>query len=237
LLSLVLVGSAVAGLKVGVAEDTTSYPDGGAAIYSRMQANGMTALRATVLWDETQPTEIRGQDGLLRQVAAAAANGLEVSMAISPIKANGVTGTPNGTELFAQYCLRVAKTFPQVKKLIIGNEPNQPRFWQPQFDAQGDFASGAAYERLLARTYDVLKGYDASIRVIGLAISPRGGDDPKKPDHIDTSPVHFIHDVGLAYRASARKAPLMDEVGFHPYPNPNNTMTRRRRATSGRMPA
>jgi hypothetical protein len=35
--------------------------------------------------------------------------------------------------------------------------------------------------------------------------------------------VHFIHDVGVAYRASARKAPLMDEVGFHPYPNPNKT--------------
>jgi hypothetical protein len=188
-----------------------------------MQATGMTALRATVLWDATRPNEIRGQDGLTRQVAAASAHGLEVSMAISPILATGVTGTPNGTELFAQYCLLVAKAFPQVKNLIIGNEPNQPRFWRPQFDAQGNFASGAAYEKLLARTYDVLKGYDASIRVIGIGLSPHGGDDPNKKDHIDTSPVHFIHDMGAAYRASARSAPLMDEVGFHPYPNPNQT--------------
>ncbi len=223
LLSLVLAGSAGAGLRVGVAEDTTSYADGGALIYSRMHATGMTALRATVLWDASNPTVIRGEDGLHRQVSAALANGLELSMAISPQFAKDVTGTPNGTELFAQYCLRVAKAFPQVKNLIIGNEPNQPRFWQPQFDAQGNFASGAAYEQLLARTYDLLKGYDSSIRVIGLALSPRGGDDPNKPNHIDTSPVHFIHDVGIAYRASARKAPLMDEVGFHPYPNPNKT--------------
>jgi len=151
-LSLALAGSAGAGLRVGVAEDTTAYADGGAGIYARMQTTGMTAVRATVLWDATRPTEIRGKDGLTRSVAAAVANGLEVSMAISPVLATGVTGTPNGTELFAQYCLLVAQAFPQVKSLIVGNEPNQPRFWQPQFDSQGNFASGAAYERLLART-------------------------------------------------------------------------------------
>jgi hypothetical protein len=223
LVALFTVGTAGASLRVGVAEDTTAYSDGGAAIYSAMRGAGMTAVRTTVLYDETRPTEIVGQSALARSVDAAVAKGLEVSMAISAIKATGITGTPNGTELFAQYCLRVAKAFPKVKTLIIGNEPNQPRFWQPQFDSQGHFASGAAYEQLLARTYDVLKGYDSSIRVVGIPLSPRGGDDPKKPDHIDTSPVHFIHDVGAAYRASARKAPLMDEVGFHPYPNPNKT--------------
>ena len=137
LFALVTAGTAGAGLRVGVAEDTTGYSDGGAAIYSAMRGAGMSAVRATVLWDETRPTEIRGEGALVRSVDAAVANGLEVSMAISPIKAAGVTGTPNGTELFAQYCLLVAKTFPQVKNLIIGNEPNQPRFWQPQFDAQG----------------------------------------------------------------------------------------------------
>jgi hypothetical protein len=188
-----------------------------------MHTTGMTALRATVTWEESTPTTIPRQDGLARSVNAAVANGLAVSMAIAPVRANAITGTPNGTELFAQYCLLVAKAFPQVKTIIVGNEPNQPRFWQPQFDTHGHFASGAAYEKLLARTYDLLKGYDSSIRVVGIPVSPRGGDDPNKPNHIDTSPVHFIHDVGIAYRASARKAPLLDELGFHPYPNPNQT--------------
>jgi hypothetical protein len=223
LFALVIAGSAGASLKVGVAEDTTAYTDGGAAIYGSMRSSGMTAVRATVLWDETRPTEIVGQSELARSVDAAVGKGLEVSMAISSIKATGITGTPNGNELFAQYCLRVAKAFPQVKNLIIGNEPNQPRFWRPQFDSQGHFAAGAAYEKLLARTYDVLKGYDSSIHVIGIGLSPHGSDNPNKPDHIDTSPVHFIHDMGAAYRASARKAPIMDEVGFHPYPNPQRT--------------
>jgi hypothetical protein len=223
LFALVTVGTAGAGLRVGVAEDTTGYLDGGAAIYTSMRGAGMTAVRATVMWDETKPTEIIGQSALTRSVDAAVAKGLEVSLAIAPLKANGVTGTPNGNELFAQFCLRVAKAFPKVKNLIVGNEPNQPRFWQPQFDSQKHFVSGAAYERLLARTYDVLKGYDSSIRVIGIGLSPHGGDDPNKSEHVDTSPVHFIHDMGAAYRSSARKAPLMDEVGFHPYPNPNQT--------------
>ena len=31
----------------------------------------------------------------------------------------------------------------------------------------------------------------------------------------------FIHDLGVAYRAAARKAPFLDAVNFHPYPNPN----------------
>jgi hypothetical protein len=223
LFALVTVGTAGASLRVGVAEDTTGYSDGGAAIYGSMRGAGMTAVRTTVLWDVTKPTEIRGLDVLTRSVDAASAKGLQVSMAISAIHATDITGTPNGSELFAQYCLRIAKAFPKVKTIIVGNEPNQPRFWQPQFDSQGHFVSGAAYEKLLARTYDLLKGYNSSINVVGLALSPHGGDDPNKKDHIDTSPVHFIHDVGAAYRGSARKAPIMDEVGFHPYPNPNQT--------------
>ena len=47
-------------------------------------------------------------------------------------------------------------------KVIIGNEPNQPRFWQPQFNLDGSPASPAAYESLLARSYDALKGVDPS---------------------------------------------------------------------------
>jgi hypothetical protein len=223
LLALVTAGSAGAGLKVGVAEDTTGYSDGGAAVFTSMRGAGMSVVRMTVMWDEAQPTTIQGQSSLALAVNAAVAKGLEVAISVAPLHAKGITGTPNGVNLFANYCLQVAKAFPTVRSLIIGNEPNQPRFWQPQFDAQGHFASGAGYEQLLAKTYDVLKGYDRSLTVVGIGLSPRGGDDPNKPDHIDTSPVHFIHDLGAAYRASARSAPLMDDVAFHPYPNPNRT--------------
>ena len=61
-----------------------------------------------------------------------------------------------------------------------------------------------------------------SINVIGVGLSPRGNDNPFAKDNVLTSPVRFLHDVGLAYRASKRTKPLMDELGFHPYPNQNN---------------
>jgi hypothetical protein len=188
-----------------------------------MHGTGMRVVRMTVMWDEKQPTTIQGQGALNIAINAAVAKGLDVAVSVAPLHATGVTGTPNGTALFANYCLLVAKAFPKSRSIIVGNEPNQPRFWQPQFDAKGNFASGAAYETLLAKTYDLLKSYDKSLSVVGIGLSPRGGDDPNKPNHIDTSPVHFIHDLGAAYRASARSAPLMDDVAFHPYPNPNST--------------
>jgi hypothetical protein len=104
---------------------------------------------------------------------------------------------------------------------VIGNEPNQPRFWLPQFEAAKPVAA-AAYEPLLAQSYDALKAVDPTINVIGIGLSPRGNDNPSARSNISRSPVRFLHDLGVAYRASRRTKPLMDELAFHPYP-PVNT--------------
>ena len=64
LFALVTAGSAGAALKVGVAEDTTGYLDGGAAIFNQMHGTGMSVVRMTVIWDENQPTTIQGQGAL-----------------------------------------------------------------------------------------------------------------------------------------------------------------------------
>ena len=58
-----------------------------------------------------------------------------------------------------------------------------------------------------------------NIDVIGLGLSPRGNDNPTAASNVSTSPVRFIRDLGQAYRTSARNAPIMDELAFHPYPN------------------
>ncbi len=119
---------------------------------------------------------------------------------------------------FVAFLEHVARTFPTVKNVIVGNEPNQSRFWQPQFDARGNGASGAAFEALLARSYDALKSVDPTINVIGVGLSPRGGDNPRASSNISTSPVKFIQGMGAAYRASGRTKPLMDQFAYHPYP-------------------
>jgi hypothetical protein len=99
---------------------------------------------------------------------------------------------------------------------MIGNEPNLNLFWLPQFGSDGSDAAAAAYEQLLATTYDALKGVRSDVTVIGGNLSPHGGDvaDTSRPTH---SPTKFIQDMGAAYRASGRKQPLMDEFSIHVY--------------------
>jgi hypothetical protein len=104
-----------------------------------------------------------------------------------------------------------------VRTFVIANEPNQPRFWQPQF-SNGRPVAGRDYERVLALSYDALKKVDPTIKVAGGALSGRGNDDAKAVSNRSTSPLRFLYDLGTAYRASKRKAPLMDLFAFHPYP-------------------
>ena len=100
---------------------------------------------------------------------------------------------------------------------MIANEPNQPRFWQPQF-RNGKPVAGHDYERVLALCYDALKKVDPTIKVVGGALSGRGNDNAKALTNRSTSPLRFLYDLGAAYRTSKRKAPLMDLFAFHPYP-------------------
>jgi hypothetical protein len=116
---------------------------------------------------------------------------------------------------FAAYAAALAKALPEVRDVIVGNEPNLNLFWQPQFDASGGDQAAVDYERLLAATYDALKAQDAELDVIGGALAPHGGDRPSsRPTH---SPTQFIRDLGAAYRASGRTTPLMDAFSMHVY--------------------
>ena len=119
---------------------------------------------------------------------------------------------------FVAFVQQLAQTFPSVKDYVIGNEPNQPRFWLPQYKA-GKALSAATYLKVLSQSYDALKAIDPTINVIGIGLSPRGNDQPIASSNSSRSPVRFLHDLGIAYRASHRTKPLMDELAFHPYPS------------------
>jgi hypothetical protein len=116
---------------------------------------------------------------------------------------------------FAAYAAALAKALPEVRDVIVGNEPNLNLFWQPQFDASGGDEAATSYEQLLAATYDALKAVDAHLDVIGGGLAPHGGDRPtSRPTH---SPTQFIRDLGAAYRASGRTTPIMDAFSIHVY--------------------
>ena len=161
--------------------------------------------------------EISERPFLDRTIPEAASLGVNLVLSVRPARANAIGGNLTAAKRFAAYVTLLATTYPTVKTFVIGNEPNQPRFWQPQF-RNGKPVAGHDYERVLALCYDALKKVDPTITVVGGALSGRGNDNPHALTNPSTSPLRFLYDLGATYRASKRKAPLMDLFAFHPYP-------------------
>ena len=214
-------GSARAGISFGVSEDRARGADP-AAFFATLNQIGLSENRASITWDPAQPDVIPGQGEIANWLPYAQAAGVRVVFSLSSKSARDFTSDPGRAAQFANWAALIAHTFPQVKDFVIGNEPNQPYFWLPQFDqVTGRPLSAAAYEPVLADTYDALKAADPTINVIGIGLSPRGNDNPFAKSNISRSPIRFLHDLGVAYRASGRTKPLMDELAYHPYPAKN----------------
>jgi hypothetical protein len=216
--ALALPAAAPGALEIGVVDDAPKGTlDNGEAFYTLMADLGMREQRVTMLWDPARDPAV--EDALAAPILTTAQlRGINVVFAVFPAKARGITSSPTATTEFTAYLQHLARTHPLVKDYIVGNEPNQTRFWQPQFHPNRKPAACAAYTSLLAASYDALKAVNPGISVIGVGLSPRGNDNPRAASNISTSPVRCIRDMGKAYRASKRKKPLMDEFSFHPYP-------------------
>jgi len=215
--ALTLAGSASA-MDVGVVDDYGVAPANSPAFFDTLAALGMRENRITITWDPAAPTTIERQQALDLYMPLASLRGIRVVFAVAPARADSITSNPAAPGQYAAFLAHLARTFPTVKDFVVGNEPNQPRFWQPQF-RRGVAVSPTAYYSLLARSYDALKAVDPSITVIGVGLSPRGNDQPNAGDNVSVSPVRFISGLGKAYRSSRRRAPIMDELAFHPYPD------------------
>jgi hypothetical protein len=207
---------------IGFAEDATKYSaDGGERLFTELGKLGTTSNRVAVFWDATQPTVIQDQGFLDRMIPVAQAHNVQVVFAIYPKRSLQAPNTQAAADSFCDYAVQVMKAYPYVRKVIVGNEPNQPRFWQPIWTPDGKPSSPAAMEVVLASCYDKLKAFDPTLDVIGVGLSPRGNDNPKAPSNSSMSPVRWIKALGDAYRASGRTAPLFDEWSWHCYPNSN----------------
>ncbi len=205
-------------LRVGVADDAAKYAeDGGTAFFAQMHDLGMATDGIMVGWDASRPAAILEPDYLAAVVAQAELEGIELVFAVRPLRARAIGESAVRAAQFARYLALLARTYPSVRTFVVGNEPNQPRFWQPQY-RKGQAVAAAAYERMLARAYDALKAVDQEIVVAGGALSSRGNDYPAAPSNPSRSPVRFLADLGRAYRASHRARPIMDVLAFHPYP-------------------
>ncbi len=220
-LALVITGAAAAGPLIGFAEDATKYADdGGARLFDEMNKLQTTTNRVAVFWNADAPTTIQDQSFLDRMIPVAKAHHIQVVFAVYPLKATQAPTTQAAADSMCDYAVKAMQRYPYVRKVIIGNEPNQPRFWQPIWHGSQP-ASPAAMEVVLASCYDKLKAFDPTLDVIGVGLSPRGNDDPNASSNSSISPVRWIKALGDAYRASGRQKPLFDEWSWHCYPNVN----------------
>ena len=215
----VLVAAAPAGAapRFGAAEDATKYAtDGGASLYTQLRELGMSENRWVVRWNPSDPASIREKGFLDRSLPVAQRAGIRIVLSVYPSEAGGISADPDvRIALFTAYLQKLARTYPSVTTFIVGNEPNEAYFWQPQLAPDGTQLAAALYERLLAASYDALKAVNPAITVVGAGPSGDGNDTTS------TSPVRFLKGLGDAYRASGRTLPLMDQLAFHVYPRAN----------------
>ena len=204
------------GLRVGAVEDAAVWQNPGAEMDLAKLA-GFDSIRMTAQWTAGMTILPPGQVSRL-QLATLMASMRGLIPIVSIYNPNGAS-TPNDASSRAQF-VEFAKTVvtdvPGVSTFIVGNEPNSPVYWQPQFDSSGGDAAAKSYEQLLAATYDGIKAARPTATVIGGALDSHGSDSATGPV-VSHSPTTFIRDLGLAYRASGRKAPIMDVFDEHVY--------------------
>ena len=171
----------------------------------------------TVQWNEATPTVIPFQANIQAAIDCAKLNNLEPILAVYPQHPAAIGSNAGAQAQFATFVSLVGQAFPGVKDIIVGNEPNVNRFWQPQYRGGKD-AAATDYEHTLAQSYDALKTVRPDAIVWGPAISSRGNDHANATSNPSHSPVWFIKYLGDAYRASGRTKPIFDEFDMHPYP-------------------
>jgi len=218
LLALVCAGTAAAA-DVGANDDTGKFaPDAGAAFYGEMASLGLRQTVVTVRWLPSDPLALGERPLLDLTVAAARAVGLSVVFATYPYPPREMEAGLARPEAFGAWLSELAHRYPTVRQFVVGNEPNQPAFWRPQFSGSKQ-RSARTFGPYLAAGYDALKSVDPTLTVVGVGLSPRGNDRPTAKSNVSTSPVRFLASLGAWYRASGRARPLMDGLSFHPYPN------------------
>ena len=213
---VMLVGPAPAAAPrfvVGFDDDLAKQP--GTPVAPALRQLGATAERITLQWSPGVTT-LSSADSAGLDRAVAASSGLRLLLTVY-----GTSGTaaPVSSTARSQYCAYVSSALrhsPQIRDVVIWNEPNKSQFWSPQLGSGTAPAAPAAYETLLATCYDVLHGSFPTINVLGLALAHNGNDNAS-----GTSPGAFIRNLGTAYRASGRRARLLDTIAYHPYPATN----------------
>ena len=104
-----------------------------------------------VRWDPARPSKIEHEAEIHALLPVATLRGVNVALCVQGSNAQAFTSSPEAPVRFAAFMQRLARTFPTVRDVIIGNEPNQPHFWQPQYTRPAGTCPPAPTERCSPR--------------------------------------------------------------------------------------
>lgn len=201
-------------LVVGAVDDAAKWAPNPGAQMQLADRSGLHAIALSAVWARGS-TAAADLPPLERAVAAAVAAHVQPLLDVYQLSSSTPVDAVDRSK-FASYAASLLRSLPTVHEVIVGNEPNLNLFWLPQFGTDGTDVAARSYEALLAESYDALKAVDPNVTVVGGSLAPRGGDDPTAARQTH-SPTRFIADLGRAYRASGRQAPLMDAFSLHVY--------------------
>jgi hypothetical protein len=198
---------------VGAVDDAVRHPG---PVLDQLHDAGFGAVGVTSFWQPGLSAPTPEELGVLRDVAARA-DGTRIFLSVYQPGSATTPLTAEARAQFASYVAAIVRGVPEIRDIVVGNEPNLNRFWLPQFDESGNDVAAPAYFALLSEAYDAAKEADEDVTIWGGALGPRGIDRPGtgRDTH---SPTTFIRDLGAAFRASGREEPPLDGFAFHPYP-------------------
>jgi hypothetical protein len=200
---------------VGAVEDSAKWGDAPRQMQLARES-GMRAIVLSAVWRRGLRAPAANElDALERAVDAAVEEDVRPIVAVYSFSAETPLSAAEQDD-FAAFAAAIPRELPDVRDVVVGNEPNLNLFWMPQFGPDGSDAAAAAFVTLLAKAYDALKEVDEDVNVIGAGLSARGSDDADAARQTH-SPTRFLLDLGRAYRASGRDKPLMDMLSIHPY--------------------
>ncbi|MBA2296478.1 MAG: hypothetical protein H0W14_00385 [Actinobacteria bacterium] len=207
------------GFVVGAVDDAARHPG---PVLGQLAAVGFGALGITSYWEPGLAAPTTEERAVLRDVAARAARrDLRIFLAVFHRGSKTTPLTVDERAAFSAYVAAILRAVPEIRDVIVGNEPNLNRFWLPQFGENGENLAAIFYLALLAEVYDAAKAAAPNARIWGGALAPRGVDRPNtgRDTH---SPTTFIRDLGAELRRSGRTRPVLDGFAFHPYPVASN---------------
>jgi hypothetical protein len=200
------------GLLVGVTEDGLKFEP--AAALEDARDLGFGAFRITLLWRPglTEPTAAQAAE--LDRATGRAAD-VDIVLSVFGERAVYAPTTAARQDEYCGFLEQIVRRYEPIRYVSIWNEPNKTFFWTPQFNPDGSSAAPQGYAALLARCWDVLHQARSDVQVIAPTTAPRGNDNPNAVSNVSHSPTAFVRELGRAYRASGRDAPIFDVVGHH----------------------